>query len=311
VTDVSDRSARADRNGPRWLDRHSERPVRIPLTLRRIVDAAIALVDAEGLGALTIRRLAKALGVAPMSLYSHVRDKAELVDVMVDDVISEVVESDVTTGPSDWAAELRALSLRYHAAWSAHQGLVRVYADGVTLGPNGTLMTERFLGILRDAGFTDERAVQAFWLLYHYTIGSLQIAPPRPTPGRLKRESTHEGRLLDTYFSAVHVDEIPHIVAVVDSLAAGGDYQFGLDVIVAGLQAMREREDALEETAGAVPALSPREAQVLSLVREGSSDDAVADELGITPRTVRRHIASLLVKVGAADREALAAGSAG
>jgi len=310
VTDVSDRSARADQNGPRWLDRHGDRPARIPLTLRRIVDAAMALVDAEGLGALTIRRLAKALGVAPMSLYSHVRDKAELVDVMVDDVIGEVVESEVTTDGTDWAAELRALSLRYHAAWSAHQGLVRVYADGVTLGPNGTFMTERFLGILRDAGFTEAHAVQAFWLLYHYTIGSLQIAPPRPTPGRLKRGSGHEGRLLDTYFSAVHLDEIPHIVAVVDSLAAGGDYRFDLDVIVSGLQAIRDRED-VQETADALPGLSPREAQVLALLRGGSSDDAVADELGITPRTVRRHIASLLAKIGAADRESLVAGSAG
>jgi TetR/AcrR family tetracycline transcriptional repressor len=314
VDAVADRSARVNRAGPRWLDRHEdEKPVRIPLTLRRIVDAALALVDDEGLQALTIRRLATMLRVAPMSLYSHVTDKAELVDVMVDVVIGEVIDGDDHADPGadgDWSEELRALSLRYHAAWAGHRGLVRVYADGVTLGPNGTAMTERFLGILRSAGFDDAEAVQAFWLLYHYTIGSLQIAAARPTPGKLRRGGNAGDSTLSLFFSAVPLEEIPHITAVVDVLAAGGHYEFGLDTIIAGLKARRDRRPVAAgpgASRGAPDGLTVREAQLLALVGRGRSDEAIAAELGVTARTVKRHVSSLLAKLGAPDREALRA----
>jgi TetR/AcrR family tetracycline transcriptional repressor len=310
---VAERSERVNRPGPRWLDRHEDdKPVRVPLTLRRIVDAALALVDSEGLQALTIRRLANHLGVAPMSLYSHVTDKAELVDVMVDDVIGEVLDGDDAAARGtggDWVDELRTLSRRYHAAWAGHRGLVRVYADGVTLGPNGTAMTERFLGILRSAGFADDEASQAFWLLYHYTIGSLQIAQTRPTTGRSTRDGGGGGSTLARYFSALPLDEIPHTAAVVDSLARGGDYEFGLDAIIQGLQARRARRAAARPAPVPVPMkrLTARESKLLALVGRGWSNEAIAADLGVTARTVKRHVSSLLSKLGAPDREALAA----
>lgn len=317
---MADRSARANRPPPRWLDgRVHDKPVRIPLTLRRIVDAAFAVVDAEGLGALTIRRLATELGVAPMSLYSHVTDKAELVDIMVDVVIGEVLTDDEVGGdatapaPGDWVTELRDLSRRYQAAWAAHQSLVRVYADGVTLGPNGTAMTERFVAILRAAGFSDAEAVQAFWLLYHYTIGSLQIAPPRPTPGRMRQEDEGErgaderagqGSTLDRYFSARPLADIPNIVEVVDLLAAGGSYDFGLETILSGLVTLAAGR--------ARPAgeLSEQEVALRDLLRRGWPDEVIARELGVTPRTIRRRTAALASKLGVAGRAALVAGSA-
>jgi AcrR family transcriptional regulator len=288
---VTDPRARVSPTGPRWLDRHDEdKPVRIPLTRRRIVEAALAIVERDGLPALTIRQLASALNVAPMSLYSHVTDKAELVDLMVDFVIGGVLEDDGGTpaesgrdaraaesgklaraaesGKLDWVAELRRLSLAFHDAWAAHRGLVRVYADGVTLGPNGARMTERILAVLRSAGFDDRGAAEAFFLLFHYTIGSLQIAPTRPTPESLRVGDTGaapEGRLA-RLFAALPIDEIPHTVAVVEHLS-GGEYEFGLEVILTGLVAHR---------GATATALTPREHEVVERIGKGLTDADIA-----------------------------------
>jgi TetR/AcrR family transcriptional regulator, tetracycline repressor protein len=219
--------------GHHWLDPAApDPPARLPLTRRRIVEEALALVDEEGLRALTVRRLGARLGVAAMSLYSHVSDKAELVDLMVDHVLSDALEGLDENPGEDWAEQLRTIARRYHDAWAAHPDLVNVYSDGVILGPNAIAVIERLLAVLRGAGFTDEHAAASLYTLWHHTIGSLQVAPVRPTADGPTRGP--DGRLI-RYFSITRPESIPNIVAVAPHLS-GGSIDYDLDTLIIGLR---------------------------------------------------------------------------
>jgi len=224
---------------PRWLPADDEdAPARPALTRRRIVLTALQVVEDEGLAAVTMRRVASALKVTPMSLYNHVADKAELVDLMVDFVIGDVVaKSADDTG--DWEARLRALALRDHAMWRNHPGFVRVYTEGVTLGPNGLALTEKALGLLREGGFSNEDAGAAFLVLYRWIVASLLVAPTRAVT---RSQDVYPGAAsarpdrMKVLFSALPRDEIPNIVATSGYLT-GTSIDFGLDIIMTGFKA--------------------------------------------------------------------------
>jgi AcrR family transcriptional regulator len=230
---------------PRWLapeDDDDDQPARPALTRRRVVMAALTLVEEHGLEALNMRRVATDLHVTPMSLYNHVADKAELVDLMADFIIGDVVAaSKADTG--DWETQLRSVVRRNYEMWRTHPGFVKVYTEGITLGPNGVANTERPLRILREAGFTDQEAAEAFFLLYRYSMASLLIAPAlapgagRPgAPGEPVSRSRSPKQRAARYFSAVPPDQIPNVMATIAYLT-GTDLEFGLDVIIAGLRA--------------------------------------------------------------------------
>lgn len=226
---------------PRWITRDAEeKPVRQPLTRRRIVLAALALAESEGLGAITMRRVSAALAVTPMSLYNHVADKAELLDLMLDYVLGDVVRASAgDTGT--WDERLRMVARRNHDLWRRHPGFAHIYTEGVTMGPYGLAHTERVVGILRQAGFTDEDAANAFFVLWQYSMASVLVAPAKPvdpTERDARSDGTPEGRIR-TYFSALPVTEIPNLVAVAPHLS-GGSFEYGLDLIIHGLQARLE-----------------------------------------------------------------------
>ena len=149
---MTDQPSTARSARPTWVgvDPSQDETPRPPLTRPRVVRTALRLVDDHGLPALTMRALATELQVSPMALYNHVRDKDELVDLMVDLMLGEV-DSAATTG--DWAVQLRALVCSYHQVLCAHPGLARVYGTQVRIGPNGLLIMERLLGLLLQAGF--------------------------------------------------------------------------------------------------------------------------------------------------------------
>jgi AcrR family transcriptional regulator len=202
------------------------------------VESALSLVEKQGLEALTMRRVASALQVTPMSLYNHVSDKAELVDVMVDYVIGDVVAQSLKD-KGDWEAKLRAQSLRNYEVWKAHPGIVRMYAEGVTMGPNGLANLEHALGILREAGFSDEESAGAVMMLYRWSMATLLVGRTRPVnrSDQLHLTSiTSKQDRMNVLFSALPREKIPNIDATV-MFMSGTSIDFGLDIIMAGLRA--------------------------------------------------------------------------
>ena len=203
--------------------------------------AALALAEQEGMAALTMRRVATALGVTPMSLYNHVADKAELLDLMLDYVIRDLVQASANdTGT--WEDRLRSVARRNHELWRRHPVFAQVYVDGVTIGPYGLANIERILSILREAGFTDEDAAHAFSVLFHYSVASILVGPAKsvdPSRRNMRSDGTPES-VLDLYFSALPRDQVPSVVAAVPHIPRD-PFDFGLDLIIDGLRLRLEK----------------------------------------------------------------------
>lgn len=238
---MSDHTAKSP-GQPRWVtDDAVDKPVRQPLSRRRIVLAALALAESEGLAGLTMRSVAAALDVTPMSLYNHVADKAELLDLMLDYVIGDVVRAS-TDDDGPWDEQLLQLTRRYHALWVRHPVFAQVYLEGVTVGPYGLANMERVLRVLRGAGFSDQEAADAFSVLWHFSVASMLIGPTKPVDHSMRgghSDGTPGGRI-ETYFSALPVEDIPNVAAL--ALHMGADcFEFGVSLILDGLRARLEK----------------------------------------------------------------------
>ena len=157
-----------------WRDQ--KRPTRGPrpgLTVDRIVAAAIELADAEGLGALSMRRVADRLGVGTMSLYTYVPGKAELLDVMLDTVLAEVARPD---GAGGWRAGLERRAREDWALFHRHPWMLQISPARALLGPNETELFEASLSTVAGTGLSGAEMVLAVSLVGEYTRGAAQSA---------------------------------------------------------------------------------------------------------------------------------------
>ena len=123
------------------------------LSRDKVLAAALAIADAEGLDALTFRRLASDLGVTPMALYRYVDDKEALLDALGDLVLSELPEP--PTG--DWHKQLRAMARAFRAVLVAHAAIVPIFQSRPLLGRPGCARRTPSR-VFRRAGFSPEQA---------------------------------------------------------------------------------------------------------------------------------------------------------
>jgi AcrR family transcriptional regulator len=135
------------------LWRTPERPGRKGLSVDRIVRAAIEVADAEGLAALSMRRVADRLGVGTMSLYTYVPGKAELIDVMLDTVYGELPAPGEVAG--GWRAELELLARANWALYRRHPWMLHVAVSRPVLGPNAMAKYELELRAVDGIGLTE------------------------------------------------------------------------------------------------------------------------------------------------------------
>jgi AcrR family transcriptional regulator len=210
---------------------------RIPLTKQRVLSAAVALADRDGVRSLSMRRLAQELGIEAMSLYHHVANKDAILDGIVDVVFSEI---DLPSGGTDWKAAMRQRAISAREALRRHTWATGLMESRSTPGPATLRHHDAVLGILRTAGFSVELAAHANSLLDSYIYGfALQEANlPFDTP-----QETAE--LAQTIMAEFPADAYPHLteLAVQHVLRPGYDYgneyQFGLDLILDGLDRAR------------------------------------------------------------------------
>jgi len=146
------------------------RPRADGLTIDRIVEAAILLVDASGLSTLTVRRLADDLGTGSASLYRHVASREELLVLMVDHVLGEVLLPDDDLAPliriERLAGELRRVLL-------SHERLLPALTASPLVGPNAVAGIEVGLTSALDAGFAPEVAAAAVLALIDFVLGTV------------------------------------------------------------------------------------------------------------------------------------------
>jgi AcrR family transcriptional regulator len=140
-----------------------------PLSLGRIVGVAVAVADAEGVDAVSMRRVAAELGAGTMSLYRHVSTKNELLDLMVDEVISECWPGEPPSG--DWRADLRAMALVERRVMLAHPWMPALVASRPPLGPNVLRRTEYMFGLVDGLGLDIEQMASFVGVVTAYVRG--------------------------------------------------------------------------------------------------------------------------------------------
>lgn len=201
------------------------------LSREAIIEAALAIIDTEGVGAVTLRRLARDLDTGPASLYWHVANKDQLLELVYDRILGEV---DVPEpDPSRWAEQIREVARSSYAVFAAHNDAALLSLGAVPFGPNGLVMIEWMLALLRGAGFPDEIAGFFGDLLGRFIDASvLEEASARD---QLDPEQT---ATMGAYIAALPPDRFPNIVAMVPTMFSGDAatrFELGLDVLLAGL----------------------------------------------------------------------------
>jgi AcrR family transcriptional regulator len=203
---------------------------REPLTPDRIVQAALAIADAEGLEALTMRRLALELGVAPMAAYAHFGDKRALLAAVVDAVMGEI---ELPEADGRWRKPIRRMALSFRGALLAHPAVMPAFHACGARGPNTLAVIDRAHAVLRRAWFADDQAVRAFDTLYAFALGSVSLEIARASVDPAVRHASLVALPAAGYPDLAAV--MPHV------LACDGEerFRYGLDRILDGLGATR------------------------------------------------------------------------
>ena len=156
----------------RTADRAPRRGPRPGLDVDRVVAAAVALADAEGLAALSMRRVAAELGVAAMTLYTHVPGKGELVDLMLDGVLGELYADGPVTG--DWRQRLTAVARANWDLFVRHPWAVRIGAGRPPLGPGVLAKYEQELRAVDGLGLTEVQMDLVVTLVNGFVAGTVR-----------------------------------------------------------------------------------------------------------------------------------------
>jgi AcrR family transcriptional regulator len=220
-----------------WFDAPIDDQDRRPrLTRDRVVTEALTAIAEDGIQALTMRSLAARLGVVPGAVYYHVRNKQQLQDLVLDNVLAEV---DLHLDPSlGWTGKLKLLAHRLRQVLEAHPGVAGILKTRDPLGPHSLALAEALLEPLQAAGFAHRQAGLAFFLVVDYTIGfAVSGASTSVNEQRVRDPATRAQ--LHQFFGSLPPDRFPALVALGEHVWVDNrDQRFtaGLDALVAGLE---------------------------------------------------------------------------
>lgn len=216
------------------------RPRASGLNVDRILDAALAIVDADGLEALTMRRLADHLGASHPALYRHVAGHDEIVVLLVDRVLGQIGIDDPATVRSDRSnrspadgARSRALAetalRRYRAVLLEHPALTPAFLRGQLLGPNAMARREEALRLLLDVGADPALASRAYLALTHFVITSAVFEASGAGRSASERAAMH------SFFESLPPAKYPAVTSLAAELnTTDGDaeFEFGLAALL-------------------------------------------------------------------------------
>jgi AcrR family transcriptional regulator len=214
---------------------------RAPLNRERVLRAAVALADGAGVESLTMRRLAKELGVEAMSLYNHVANKEDLLDGMVDLVFGEI---EVPATDVDWRTAMRRRAISARAALARHRWAIGPMESRTVPGPENLRLHDAVLGCLREAGFSLEMTIHASSALDAYIYG-FALQERSLAFESVEQSAAVAQRKAQQLVSGTFADEFPYLVEVVaghdpnTGYDSASEFVFGLDLILDGLERLR------------------------------------------------------------------------
>ena len=207
------------------------------LSRERVLRAAIAHADAGGLEALSMRKLADELDVAPMALYRHVANKEDLLDGMVDVVFAEVYLP--PSGP-DWRTAMRQRAISLRDVLGRHRWAIGLMESRTHPGPANLRHHDAVLGSLRAGGFDIALAAHAYSLLDSYIYGFAL------TKMNLPFETTEEiGEVAQNMLEPFPLNAYPNLLEFLTEIVMkpgydyGDEFEYGLDAILESLDRAR------------------------------------------------------------------------
>jgi len=212
-------------------------PRRAPLSRERVILEGVALADVDGIGTLTMRRLADRLQVEPMSLYHHVANKDEILDGMVDVVFREI---ELPREGAEWKAAMRDRASSARDALRRHPWAIGRMESRANPGPATLRHHDAVIGCLRTAGFTLQLTAHAFSAIdsYLYGFAMQELNLPIHTP---EETAAMAVTFLEQFPSTVfpHLAELTTGHVMVPGYDYGDEFEFGLDLILDGLERAR------------------------------------------------------------------------
>jgi AcrR family transcriptional regulator len=212
-----------------------ERPA---LSRERVVQAAIALADAHGIGALSMRRLGRALGVEAMSLYHHVASKDDVLDGMVDAIMDEIG----TPRGADWKQAMRSRANSAREVFRSHPWAIGVVDTRRPPGPGTLRHAEAVIGTLRGAGFSLSLALHAHILLDSYIYGFAVQETSLPVSTDEESDTFAEKMLEVMGQTYPHLAELTRVRVLDPEYGFGMEFEFGLDLILDRLAELHAAE---------------------------------------------------------------------
>jgi TetR/AcrR family tetracycline transcriptional repressor len=237
----AERAARRDEKAAERAQKHAERHggagPHEPITPDSVADAALRIIDSQGLDGLTVRALAAELGVGTMTLYWYVKNKDEVLDLVADRLLASVV---IPPLEQDWLVSVREGAIAVRSALLSHPRAVPIIVGRGSFGPNGLRLLEGSIGVFRSAGFSDEDSAYAYLAISNFVTGfcvfETAAAEGTPTPQNI-------GQLARQYIALLPSDRYPNLMAAAPKLFGGDrDARFGLalDYLIAGFEARLE-----------------------------------------------------------------------
>jgi AcrR family transcriptional regulator len=209
---------------------------RPPRTSRaQILEAARLLIDRDGWTNLTVRGLAKELGVAPTTLYHHVRDKHDLLRQLLDDRADQLRRPQLSDDPRE---RIIAAAEGIHGVLAVSPWVVEVLTSDDLVGASALWWVETILAGGVECGCTPEQAVELYRSIWYYTAGEILIR----AGGARRRAEPHRPAYRDELLRKVDAAELPHLAALADrwpALTTRDTYSRGLRALVDGFLAGR------------------------------------------------------------------------
>jgi AcrR family transcriptional regulator len=209
------------------------------LSRERVLSGALAVADADGLAALTIRSLAAELGVRPMSVYHYVADKNEILDGLVDIVFGEIY---LPVPGGDWRSELTRRAVSARDVLGRHRWAIGLLESRTSPGPATLRHHESVLATFRAAGFSPALTAHAYALIDSYVYGFALQEASLPFEG-----PDSVGEVAGPIMELMATGEYPHMVEMATShylqpgYDFGDEFSFGLDLVLDGLEGLFAR----------------------------------------------------------------------
>jgi AcrR family transcriptional regulator len=218
-----------------------DRSAKIPLTRSEIVNAALRIVKAEGIDAVSMRRVASEFETGPSSLYAHVANKDELLQLMFDEMCATIELPDPE--PGRWREQIKDLCRAAHRAMLDHYDLARAALATVPSGPNAMRISNAMLGMMLDGGVPPKVASFALDRIFLYvTADAYEMSIWRTEITTAGADTTTFLDQLFTdlkaYYAELPADTYPYLKKHADDLVTGDGsdrFEFGLNLLVDGL----------------------------------------------------------------------------